>query len=439
MRLKLIAPQYVLQGKKVKEVFPHLTLAYLAALTPPEWEVTVIDENHEEIDFDEVVDIVGISIYTYLANRAYAIADEYRRRGVTVVLGGIHPTVMREEASQHADAVVVGEAESIWTDLLADFKAGSLKRIYRNHHPCDLTNLPTPRFDLFDLSNYFNVFPLFVTRGCPYGDCNYCSISLTAGKGYRKRPISEVINEVTIVKERFMSQKPSATMPDLIFFVDDNIWGDVSYAKELFRGLIPFHIGWFSQGSILPCHDEELLKLAAESGCQLMLLGLETLHPGNLSAINKSFPDPSFYEEAIARLHQLHIGIQGSFMLGLPEDDVNTFDSIYDFSVRNEIEYPNLFILTPFPGTLLYNSLESEGKVLSKEWCRYDFRNLLFEPVRITRKKFKEAFIELNRRIFSTECIEHRLKNCKHFWIEHSNTFRHKYFYHHDWNAWINE
>ena len=439
MRLKLIAPQYNLQGKKVKEAFPNLTLAYLAALTPSEWEVLVIDENHDEIDFNETVDIVGISTYTYLANRAYAIADEYQRRGITVVLGGIHPTVMQEEALEHVDAIVVGEAELIWRNLLADFEAGCLKRIYENKHPCALENLPLPRFDHFDLSNYFNVFPLFVTRGCPYGNCDYCSISLAYGKGYRKRPVDDVINEISIVKEKFMSQKPSLSMPDLVFFVDDNVWGDINYAKELFNKLVPLNIGWFSQGSITPCYDDELLKLAAESGCQLMLLGLETLHPGNLPEINKSFPDPAVYEEAVARLHRLDIGVQGSFMLGLPKDDLDTFDRIYDFAERNEIEYPNLFILTPFPGTVLYDNMDKKGEVLSKDWCRYDFRNLLFEPKVMTRKEFKTAFVELNRKIFSIDCIKSRLKNNKHFWIEHSNTFRHKFFYNHDWSAWINE
>ena len=225
----------------------------------------------------------------------------------------------------------------------------------------------------------------------------------------------------------------------IFFFIDDNIWIDIEYAKELFRRLIPLQIGWISQGSIGFCEDKELLDLAAESGCQSMESGFETLHPGNLLEVNKGSADLSRYSEMVANLHQVGISVQGTFMVGLPHDDLDTLGDIYEFVVENEIEYPNIFISTPFPGTAYYKKLDNENKIFSKDWSRYDFRHLVFEPVKMTPMEFKQAYLDLNRKIFSIECIEKRVKNCNYFWVEHVNKGKNKLFYDNDWSGWVNE
>jgi len=435
MRLKLIAPQYAEGREKLKDVFPHMALAYLAGLTPPEWEIVIHNEGQGSVDFDQPADVVGISCYTYLAPRAYLIANEYRRRGIPVVMGGIHPSTMTEEALPHADAVVVGEAELVWREVLDDAKKGTLKRIYRAPHLCDLTHLPTPRFDLFNLSEYLNAFTMFTTRGCPF-NCSYCSISLLYGKTYRKRPIEEVIREARFIKEAYMSK---SSFPGLFFFIDDNIWIDIEYAKELFRRLIPLTISWISQGSISFCDDRELLELAAKSGCQSIECGFETLHPGNLVEVNKGGVDLSRYAEMVKNLHRVGISVQGTFMVGMTHDEVSSLENIFEFVTDNKIEYPNIFISTPFPGTEYYKRLDNENRILSKDWSKYDFRHLVFKPHKMTPKGFKQAYLELNRKIFSKECIEQRVGNCNHFWMEHVNRGKHKLFYDNDWSEWLNE
>ena len=437
MRIKLIMPKYSgwSSGSGRKRLFPNLTLAYLAALTPQDWEVVLHDECEGLVDFDEPVDLVGISTRTYLAPRAFAIAKEYRKRNIPVVMGGIHPTVLPEETLRYADTIVVGEAELVWDKLLKDFRQGNLKKIYKADHLSDLENLTAPRYDLLDLNGYLNVISLFTTRGCPF-NCSYCSVSLAYGKKYRKRSIDEVIDEIIQLKENYEFQY---SMPTIYNFADDNIWENTSYAKELFKKLVPLKIMWLSQGSVTPCMDRKLLELAAESGCQAIEIGFETLHPGNLLEINKHHNKPNTYYKAVNELHSVGISVIGSFMLGLPKDDFTTFETIYQFVNENNVELPSFAVVTPFPGTRLFEKLDSQNKLLSKDWSRYDFINLLFEPQNMTREEFKENYIALHKRVFSEDCIERRLKNCGQFFLAALNHSRNRFFNERDFKEWIYE
>jgi len=417
---------------------PTYTLPYLAGLTPPDWEVTLHDEIEGEVNFDEPVDLVGISAFTCLAPRAYAIADAYRKRGVTVVIGGIHPTALPEEALQHADAVVVGEAEPVWEKLLNDFRKNSLKKIYKAERLCNLKKLPPARFDLLNPKIYtLNTVLTFTTRGCPY-HCEYCSISIAHGPKYRKRPIDEVVEEIIFLKEKYLSGKDVGV--DFIF-ADDNIWGDVQYFKDLFRELIPLKITWVAQASVDPCSDDELIELAIESGCKSLQIGFETIDPGNLREINKCHNKPFLYREVINKIHCAGLPIIGGFMVGFYNDTLDTFREIEKFIDENRIELPSLAIPSPFPGTKLHERLEREKKIFSKDWSRYDFTDLVFEPYNMSRQELKKTYVDVHRRMFSEECIERRMEQFKeqHPWLLMINYNKSKYFYETDYTEWINE
>ena len=417
---------------------PTYTLPYLAGLTPPDWEIVLHDEIEGEVNYDEPVVLVGISAFTCLAPRAYAISDEYRKRGIPVVMGGIHPTALPEEALQHADAVVVGEAELVWEKLLDDFKNNKLQKIYKADRPSDLKKLPPARFDLLDPEIYtLNTVLLFTTRGCPY-NCEYCSISVAHGPKFRRRPIDEVLEEIVYLKEKYLSEKDVGV--DFIF-ADDNIWGDVKYFKDLFKEIIPLKVTWVAQASVDPCSDDKLIKLAVESGCKSLQMGFETIDPGNLKEINKCHNKPFLYKEVINKIHQSGLPIIGGFMVGFSHYTLSTFEEIEKFIVENRIELPSLAIPSPFPGTGLYEKLEKEKRIFSNDWSRYDFTDLVFEPHNMNRQELKKTYVDVHRRIFSEECIERRMEQFseQHPWLTMINYNKSKYFYETDYTEWINE
>jgi radical SAM superfamily enzyme YgiQ (UPF0313 family) len=257
MRLGLIAPATPGHSKRKKALLPPLGLAMVAAVTPPDIEITLIDENVTVIDFEEHFDLVGITVLTVTAPRAYEIADAYRGRRVKVVLGGIHPSVLPEEAGHHADTKVIGEAEGVWPALIEDFRENKLKTVYQHSERPALVGLPLPRRDLFARHGYQFRNTLSTTRGCPYS-CAFCTVTSFFGHTYRNRPVAEIRREIeSLGKSKF------------IVFLDDNIVGNPRFAKELFRALIPYNIKWVAQASVTIAKDEELLKLAADSGCQI--------------------------------------------------------------------------------------------------------------------------------------------------------------------------
>lgn len=276
MKLELIVPATKEQRHRRRwALCPPLAPAMIAALTPPDVEVSITDENVSTIDFKKEVDLVGITVITSTANRAYEIADFFRTKGVKVVLGGIHPSVLPEEAGQHADAVVIGEAELTWPRLITDIKAGQLQKIYQHNERPSLAGLPIPRRELYSRSRYIIPNTISTSRGCPYS-CSFCSVSLFSGRTYRCRPIGEVIKEIGTLDRK----KP-------IIFVDDNIVGKPAYAKELFHALMPHKLKWLGQSSVNIASDDELLRLAAASGCIGLLIGFESIAPASLTGMGK--------------------------------------------------------------------------------------------------------------------------------------------------------
>jgi len=379
--------------------FPRLTLPLLAALTPPEHSVRLVDESVEDIDFQADVDLVGISLLTFLAPRGYAIADRFRERGVKVVLGGMHASALPEEALLHADAVVIGEAEEVWPELLQDLERGKLRRVYRGIRRPPLAGLPRPRLDLLRREGYLNANCVQATRGCPFS-CDFCSVSDFFGRSYRLRPVEEVIAEV-------------ASLPGDFIFVDDNIAGNRAYARDLFTALIPLRKRWGSQSTLSLAEDEELLKLAARSGCTHLFVGVESISQSNLQQVGKSFNRVSRYQELIARFHDHGIVLNAGIIFGLDGDDESVFPTTVDFLERNKIELTLFNILTPIPGTRLYARLEAEGRIIDRDWSHYDGRHVVFQPKRMSPETLRDGFLWAFHRLYSWPSMLTRLPASK--------------------------
>ncbi|GFN24088.1 B12-binding domain-containing radical SAM protein [Thermanaeromonas sp. C210] len=399
MKIALVAPAWhdpLWESEQEKAIFPPLNLITLAALTPAEHEVVVLDESLTSIDFDEKYDLVGISAMTALAPRAYEIADAFRRRGVPVVLGGMHPSALPEEAKAHADAVVIGEAEGQWPRVLEDLKSGNLKPFYRHTEVPPLENMAVPRRDLLCRSRYLVPDTVQTTRGCPFA-CSFCTVSQFFGHKFRFRPVEEVLREV------------QALEGEVIAFVDDNIIGNPVYAKRLFQALAPLKIKWFSQGSLNIARDEELLRLAAASGCIGLFIGFESLSPSNLKAVGKAVNRVEEYRAAIKKIHDFGIAIEGAFIFGFDDDDEGIFERTVKFAQENRLEAAQFGILTPFPGTPLRAQLEKEGRIINSDWREYTINKVVFEPKRMSPRTLQEGFNWAWQEFYSLGSISRRL------------------------------
>jgi radical SAM superfamily enzyme YgiQ (UPF0313 family) len=376
--------------------FARLSLTTIAALTPPEIEVAITDENVEEIDFNEDVDLVGLTAMTMHAIRAYEIADRFRARGITVVMGGLHASSLPHEAKEHVDAVVIGEAEGVWKGLLEDFQGGRLQPFYQSPSFCSFKSQPHPRLDLLKKQHYWTINCVQATRGCPFS-CDFCSVAQFFGNTYRYRPVDEVIEEVKRLP------------PGYFTFVDDNIMGRPEYAKELFQKLAPLKRIWTSQGSLTMAKDTKLLQMAAKSGCYALFVGIESLTQDNLAAMNKSINNVSHYEEAIKKIRDHGIMIVGSFIFGFDHDDDSVFERTVRFCERNKIDLPIFFVLTPVPGTRLYKKMEDEGRILHHDWSRYNGSNVVFKPRLLSEETLFNGYSWAFREIYSYSSIAKRI------------------------------
>jgi radical SAM superfamily enzyme YgiQ (UPF0313 family) len=397
MKIELIVPatQENLLNRK-KALGPHLGLAMVAALTPPEVEVSLTDENVTVIDFQKEIDLVGITTLTITAARAYEIADTFREKGVKVILGGSHPSALPKEAIKHADAVVIGEAEGIWANVIEDFKENKLQKIYSQRKQPSLINLPIPRRDLFTDGSYYIKNTISTTRGCPYA-CSFCSVTSFFGHTYRCRPLEEILKEI----ETMNYKKP-------IWFVDDNIVGNPKFAKRLFRALVPYKLKWVAQASITIARDDELLKLAAESGSMSLLIGFETLSQDNLVAMGKRVNVVDEYEMVIRKIHSYGIAIHGFFILGLDGDDEHVFERTVRFAKKMKLESAQFAWPVPYPGTALHESLEKAGRIVTKSWSQYE-SSVVFEPKLISREILQKGRDWVWREFYSLPSIWRRL------------------------------
>jgi radical SAM superfamily enzyme YgiQ (UPF0313 family) len=392
MRIKIICPRWP-EGSLWRHFFfrfPYLSLTTLAALTPPEIEVAIEDENVQEINFDDQPDLVAISIITPLAKRGYAIADRFRKKGVPVVMGGFHATWMPEEAGEHADSVVLGEAEVSWHRLLEDFRVANLRKFYQPEGKADLKGIAIPRRDLLKKGAYFFTNTMQISRGCPF-QCSFCSVTAFFGHTYRLRPLDEVKREAEILRRQ----------NDFIFFVDDNIIGNPAYARDLFSYLQGLKVKWVSHASLNIAENDELLSQAAKSGCHGLFIGFESLSQETLKSHHKTSNLVERYKEQIRKIHGQGIGIEGSFIFGSDEEDSSAFHRVVDFCEETKIDAAVFAILTPYPGTRIYEQYMQEDRILSRDWDLYDMDHVVFRPKQMTVEQLQEGHDWANRRFYS--------------------------------------
>ncbi len=400
MRIALIIPRWPKDSfwDVIAFKFPLLSTSLLAGLTPTRHQVSIIDESISEIDFNQEIDLVAITAITPLAPRGYEIADQFRQRGKKVVIGGVHASWLPEEAKSHSDSVAIGEADETWAEILEDLEGGKLKPYYRQKERTDLSRLPIPKRDLLPQRGYLFHNLIQTTRGCPY-DCEFCSVTALHGRTYRMRPIAEVEKEIQSLKRS----------KAYIFFVDDNIVGNLSYARELFTMLSRHRLRWVSQGPIHVAENEEILSLMAKAGCHGLFIGFESLREENLDLMGKKINRVEMYERGIKRLHDAGIGVYGSFVFGYDYDDGSVFDEFLEFAERNRIEGAFLPILTPFPGTRIYQRLKQEGRILTEDWSKYDMATVVFQPKRMTVEELQKGFWKVNRSFYSPASILKRI------------------------------
>lgn len=383
----------------------NLPVAVLAGLTPDDVEIAFYDERVEFIDFDAPTDLVGITIETYNAKRAYEIAGQFRRRGVPVIMGGYHAMLMPDEVGQYADSVLEGFAEGAWPQVIEDARRGQLQHRYRRDPRLPMSfGMPDRR--ILQGRNYLNLSLVETGRGCPQR-CNFCSITAATQATYYPRPIAEVVADIATSQEAGGSSN--------VFFVDDNIVGNTRYAKDLFREVVPLKIRWFAQGTLSLATDEELLKLMADSGCVGLLVGIESLNRETLLQMDKrvNLPYVDNVKELIARLHRHGIGIYGTFIFGYAEtlEDIrHTAEAAVDLGLFMAAFNP----LIPFPGTLLYDQLLQEGRLADPQWYLdpdFRFGSVPFAPRQLSAADLKAACLEARRIFYSWQGIGRRATN----------------------------
>jgi radical SAM superfamily enzyme YgiQ (UPF0313 family) len=378
--------------------YAPLTLSTLAALVPAELdaEITVQDEGVQPLDLDFPPSLVGITAITGTAPRAYGIADQLRAKGHTVVIGGVHATLLPEEAAQHADAVVTSYAEKSWPQLLRDFAAGRLKNHYYAPTGRRLEGVPIARRDLLKRDRYATVNSIEATRGCPH-QCDFCAVPAAWRGIYAHRPVEEVITELRTFEGRHA------------LFIDLSPVEDVQYAKALYRAMIPLGMKWVGLATTRIAEDMELLKLAARSGCRGLLIGFESISQDTLEETRKGFHQSRNYGEVVKRLHDHGIGIQGCFVFGFDTDETSVFERTVEFVDRTRIDLPRYAVMTPFPGTGYFRRMEAEGRLLHKRWDLYDVEHVVFQPRRMSPERLQEGLEWAWRQSYSWRSIFTRL------------------------------
>jgi radical SAM superfamily enzyme YgiQ (UPF0313 family) len=403
MKVALLSPKgplYRGRGGIFKKSLRYqpLTLTTLAALVPPELDIefALYDEGIGDISPDLVADLVGITVITGSSVRAYELAAHFRARGITVVLGGPHITLMPQEAQQHADAICVGYADETWPQLLRDFAAGRLRPRYDQGHDFKLTNLPFPRRDLLDGRHFLTQAVFEATRACAH-DCEFCVVPTAWGRRQFQKPVGHVVEDIRRVGKR------------RIIFIDLNLISDRDYATELFEALVPLRIRWFGLATSLIGRDRVLMELMARSGCAGLLIGFESICDASLGDARKRFNDPSLYLTLVRDLHALGISIQGCFVFGHDHDTTTVFDETVQFAIDAAIDLPRFAILTPFPGTPLHQRLDRDGRILTKDWQLYDGQHVVFQPKQMTPRELQLGHEKAWRDVYAYSSIARRL------------------------------
>ena len=406
LNLGLTLPGFVDRSKVIASL-PSLGLLYLAAVTPAGHDVRYYEAEADLKEPPEVYgcDLVAISTFSAQIFEAYAIADRLRAAGVKVAMGGLHVSVLPDEAAQHADYVIVGEGEHQWPDVVRAAEANAPPRRFAISHPVDVKTLPTPRYDLLK-GRAYNRFTVQTSRGCPWR-CDFCASTVMLSQKYRKRPVEDVVRDIREIARHFPHP--------FIEFADDNTFVDKEWGKELCRQLIPLRIKWFTETDISVADDPELLRLMKKAGCRQVLVGLESPGQAELEGMemhsNFKARRVTQYEAAIRTIQDAGVTVNGCFILGLDRHDQTIFPDVLEFAMRTSLFDVQITILTAFPGTPLYTRLLSEGRILEPgRWELCTLFDVNYQPAKMTPQELREGMYWLGGELYSAECTERRRK-----------------------------
>ncbi len=401
MRITFLRPH--MMHDRSGDAMEPLAFAVLAGLTPPDVELDFFDERLEDLPLDHVTDLVAITMTTYTARRCYQVASHFRKRGIQVVVGGYHPTFLPEEALNYADAVVVGDAEEVWSQVVEDARQRQLQRIYKSEKQPDLKSL---RFDrsIFAGKRYKPLVPVQYGRGCHFA-CDFCSIRSFYGSHTRQRPLNELIAEIESLDAKY------------ILFIDDNLFSERQKALVLFAAITPLKIKWTCQISIDVAYDDVLLDAMARSGCIAALIGFESLSADNLHTMRKSWAHKKgSYAEAIRKFQEHGILLWGSFVFGYDQDTLDTFDRTAEFAIASKMTLVNFAAITPVPGTTLYQRFQKEGRLLFERWWldpAYQYGQAVFRPKNMTPEQLTEGCVRARNAFYSYSSIFKRALDWK--------------------------
>lgn len=425
LRIALLSPKgplYRHRGGIFRQTLRYqpLTLTTLAAMVPPELDAQIecIDEGIQDVDVNLQADLIGITVITGTAVRAYELARHFRARGITVVLGGPHVTLVPDDAQPHADSIVVGYAEEEWPRLLRDFVAGGLKPRYVQRPGLSLAGMPLPRRDLLPRRRYITANVFEATRGCVH-NCDFCVVPAAWGRTPYLKPIEEVVADIRQMRAR------------KAIFVDLNLIADRNHAMRLFEALIPLKLQWFGLATTMLADDQPLLQMASRSGCRGILMGLESVSSQSLQGCRKGFNDPAGYAEMVRRLHAHRISLQGCFVFGLDQDTPDVFLRTARFAVEAKIDLPRFAVVTPFPGTPLFQRLESEGRILTRNWELYDGQHVVFQPANMSVRQLQEGHEAAWKHTYGFRAMWQRLRHTAAPWyIALATNFGYRYYAH---------
>ena len=397
-KLTLIRPN--MGNYRAKDALTPLAMGILAALTPDEIEVSFYDDRIEEIPLDDMPDLVALSVETFTAKRSYDIARSYRQKGVPVVMGGYHPTLLPKEALQHADVVVVGDAEGVWEEIIEDFEKGDLKSVYSGGNQKSLKDYKIDR-SIFKDKKYLPVELIQFSRGCRYS-CDFCSIDSFYQSKVRLRPVESIVAELKTLNRK-----------QLIFFVDDNLFSSKEALYRLLDAIMPLKIRWSCQITIDVARDDEMLDKLVESGCVIVLIGFESLVDENLKQMGKNWNKKSGdYKDVIEKFHKRGIAVYGTFIFGYDHDTLDVIKESVDFAKSTKLEIANFNPLTPTPGTELYKRLEEEERLIYKEWWidpDYHYGDPIFNTAMIDPDTFSKSCFAARKSFYSWGSIFNRI------------------------------
>jgi radical SAM superfamily enzyme YgiQ (UPF0313 family) len=370
-------------------------LAVAATIPTDRYEVVLTDENIETIDFDFKADLVGISAMTAYVNRGYEIADQFRARGVPVIMGGVHPSFMPQEALKHADAVVIGEAELVIPKILGDLERGEMRGIYRADRLHPMVGVAMPRYDLLKKHRYVNRTFVQTSRGCHQG-CTFCAEPLMNGLKFRYRPVDEVIHEIENCGSRIISIN------------DADFFGTAERPKEVMRALIGRGVQWQAGVTSKLAQDDRMLELAAKSGCTLLSIGFESITRSTLTSVHKHVNRPETFAALVEKVHSYGIMVFGLFMFGFDGDDASVFETTARFNIDADYDACAYSVLTPYPGTLTWYEMKKAGRIVSYDWTKYDQANVVYRPAQMTGDQLRLGQTAAYERFYSVPSMAKR-------------------------------